>query len=224
VAAPHIPEERLITGERMSREEFLRRWDALPGLKNAELIEGTVCVASHVSSDHGEVGAPIGAWLMVYSWATAGCKSGHNATWMMLGSAPQPDLYLAILPEYGGQSRFDGKYRSGAPELVIEICISSTEVDFGPKLALYQRSGVREYITIELFTQRIIWRLLENGSYRELAAESDTLRSVVFPGLWLHTPAFWSGDGETMRAVLEQGLASQEHAAFVQQLKANHQG
>src|SRR6185436_13214934 len=120
-----IPEDRVITGERMSREEFLRRWDALPGLKNAELIEGTVYVPSPVSADHGEVEMPLAAWLKLYAWATPGCKPGHNATWLILGSAPQPDLYLAILPEYGGLSSFDGKYRSGAPELAIEICVSS---------------------------------------------------------------------------------------------------
>jgi len=225
MAAPQIPEARLITGEQMSREEFLRRWDALPGMKNAELIEGIVYVSSPVSADHGEVDIPLAAWLMNYSAATPGCKPGHNATWIILESAPQPDLYLTILPAWGGQSRFEERFRSGAPDLAIEICVTSTEVDFGPKLGLYQRAGVREYITVELFTKRIVWRVLEDGSYRELAIEPDgSFRSRIFPGLWLHPSAFWTGDWPAINTLLQQGLASSEHAAFVRQLSAKKNG
>jgi Uma2 family endonuclease len=225
MASPQIPEELLITGEQMTREEFLRRWDALPALKNAELIEGIVYVASHVSIEHGEFDALIGAWLTLYAWSTPGCRTGHNSTWAMLGSAPQPDVYLALTPERGGQSRRSGEYGSGAPELAVEICVTNTEIDFGPKLALYQRAGVREYITVESFTKRIVWRVVQDGSYREIAAEPDgSLRSIVFPGLWLHTSAFWERDGAAITALLQQGLASEEHAAFVAKLSANHKG
>ena len=225
MAAPQIPEERLITGQQMTREEFLRRWDALPGLKKAELIEGTVHVPSPVSREHGMFDGLVSGWLSHYEWSTPGCEVGHNSTWMMLGSAPQPDVYLAILPEYGGQWRVEGKFGSGPPELAVEICLTSTEVDFGPKLALYQRAGVREYITVETFTKRIVWRVLDGGSYRELTTGSDgAYRSVAFPGLWLNPAAFWAFDTGAMGALLQQGLASDEHAAFVQQLNSNHRG
>jgi Uma2 family endonuclease len=43
----------LVTGERLTVEEFLRRWEDLPELKNAELIDGVVYVPSPVSLDHG---------------------------------------------------------------------------------------------------------------------------------------------------------------------------
>jgi hypothetical protein len=36
------------TGDRLSRDEFLGIWDSLPSLKNAELIDGVVYVASPV--------------------------------------------------------------------------------------------------------------------------------------------------------------------------------
>jgi hypothetical protein len=71
----------------------------------------------------------------------------------MSGSVPQPDVYLRILPSHGGQSRNEGnegEYGTDAPELVAEVCDTSTEVDFGPKLALYERAGVPEYVTFEL--------------------------------------------------------------------------
>lgn len=225
MAAPQIPEDRLITGLRMTRDEFVRRWDALPGLKRAELIEGTVYVPSPLSLEHGGLDGLVGSWLGQYDWSTPGCIIGHNSTWILLGSAPQPDVYLAILPEYGGQWRVEGKYGSGAPELIVEICLTSTEIDFGPKLSLYQRAGVREYITVEVFAKRIVWRVLEGGSYRELTSEpGGVYRSRTFPGLWLNVSDFWTRDKAAMGALLQEGLASEEHAAFVQQLKSNYRG
>ena len=42
-------------GDRLSREEFLRRWEAHPEIKRAELIGGTVYMPSPVSFDHGDM-------------------------------------------------------------------------------------------------------------------------------------------------------------------------
>lgn len=213
-----IPE--LITGQGMSREEFLSRWEGLPELKNAELIEGIVWVSSPVTSEHGGVDLSAHGWLGLYAWHTAGCQAGNNVTWMMLESAPQPDAFLMISPEYGGQACDLGKYWGGAPELVVEVCVTSTDYDFGPKLALYQRAGVREYITLETFRKRIVWRVLVDGSYVEIQPNADGYyRSPTFPGLWLDAAAFWKQDGPSVQKALEQGLASAEHAAFVEKLR-----
>ncbi|MBI4910300.1 MAG: Uma2 family endonuclease [Acidobacteria bacterium] len=211
---------RLITGERMSREEFLARWEQLPGLKNAELIEGIVYVPSPVSLHHSDYALQAHGWLWTYAQATPGCVGGANGTWMMLESAPQPDAALRILPEHGGQSGTWGKYAAGAPELALEICVTSTEVDFGPKLALYQRAGVREYITLETLLPKITWRVLRDGSYLELPRDPDGVyRSTIFPGLWLDAEAFWTQRPRLLE-VLRQGLATPEHAEFAARLAA----
>ena len=113
----------LVTGERMTVDEFLHRWEELPGLKNAELINGVVHVSSLVSYEHGSLATLISWWLAHYSYATPGCRAGNNSTWLMLDSAPQPDAYLTILPAHGGQSS-DGKlYTVGAPELAVSAHI-----------------------------------------------------------------------------------------------------
>jgi Uma2 family endonuclease len=205
----------------MDRTEFLRRWEALPGLKCAELIEGVVYVPSPVSMDHGETELRIGGWLWRYAAATPGCQVGTNTTWEMLESVPQPDVHLRIQPEFGGQSSVGAKYPVGAPELAVEICLTSTEVDFGPKLRLYQRAGVREYITVQRFpSRRIVWRVLRDNAYYALEPDADgVFRSTVFPGLWLDQDAFWTNDGARMLATLEAGLATAEHNEFVTQLR-----
>lgn len=174
---------------------------------------------SPVSYAHGRLDNRISLWLGYYAQATAGCQAGSNTTWLMAGSVPQPDVYLRIAPEYGGQSSIERSFGAGAPELAVEICVTSTQLDLGPKLALYQRAGVREYITVELFGERLIWRVLENGVYVAQSVPSDgILKSQVFPGLWLDLAAFWADDGAKMLAVLNQGLASEQHRQFVARL------
>ena len=44
------------------------------------------------------------------------------------------------------------------------------------------------------------------------------MRSEVFPGLWLDPRALLTQDWPRLLAVLGQGLASPEHAAFVARL------
>jgi hypothetical protein len=105
----------------------------------------------------------------------------------MSGSAPQPDAYLRILPSHGGQSGNEGPLGAGAPELAVEVCLTSTHIDFGPKLALYQRAGLREYITVEALGRQVIWRVLENGVYV----------GKLFPWTVLSDPRSFQGCGWT---------------------------
>jgi Uma2 family endonuclease len=216
-----LPESAtLITGEKMSKAEFLCRWEALPEIKLAELIEGVVFVPSPLSLNHGERDSRIIWWVAHYALSTPGCQVGNNTTWEMLESVPQPDVHLRIEPEYGGQSSVVGKYPVGSPELAVEVCLTSTEVDFGPKLRLYRGAGVREYITVELLAKRIVWRVLRDGVYQALVPDAGgVFRSLVFPGLWLDQEAFWRNDGARMLATLEAGLATPEHKEFAARLR-----
>jgi hypothetical protein len=62
------------------------------------------------------------------------------------------------------------------------------------------------------------------GIYNSLPQdESGTIRSEVFPGLWLNVPAFWEHDLARLTAILQQGLATPEHVNFVEQLKSQAQ-
>jgi len=45
-------------------------------------------------------------------------------------------------------------------------------------------------------------------------------RSRFFPGLWIDGPALLARDSNRLLKVVEQGLASTEHAAFVERLQA----
>src|SRR5580700_213048 len=121
MAAPVFP-PLLRDGDRLTRDEFLRRWEQMPDLKWAELIDGIVYMPSPVSDVHSDFHFLSSCWLGSYATATPGCKGGIQGTWLMSeDSAPQPDLSLEIAPKFGGQSRIEGDYPAGAPELIVEV-------------------------------------------------------------------------------------------------------
>lgn len=221
--------ERIIpplrAGQRLTVKEFLRRWEAMPDLKFAELIDGMVYMPSPLTSDHGRKDFRIVGWLAAYIAATPGCDGGCQATWLMLQSAPQPDSYLWILPEYGGQSRIEGNYHIGAPELAAEVCVSSEAYDLGVKKALYQRAGVREYVAILVQEEQIRWHRLVKGQYQLCRpTRQGVFRSRVFPGLWLDGPAVLQGNMARLLQTLQRGLESAGHAAFVKELAGRKSG
>jgi Uma2 family endonuclease len=217
-AAPHSVEP-LVAGDKLSREEFLRRWEAMPHLKRAELIGGIVYMPSPLSRAHGAVDTRAEAWLAVYAAYTPGCEAGGNTTWLMKKDAPQPDVHLWILPEYGGQAGMRGPYPRGAPELATEVCHSSTAYDLHQKKELYRSAKVREYVAILLREQEVRWHRLVRGKYELLPVSKDgILRSVIFPGLWLEAQPFLEGDMRRVLETLHRGLESPEHAAFIADL------
>jgi len=47
---------------------------------------------------------------------------------------------------------------------------------------------------------------------------------MVLPGLWLDTQALLRGDLATVARVAQEGIASEEHAAFANGLRQNNVG
>jgi Uma2 family endonuclease len=133
--------------------------------------------------------------------------------------SPQPDTSLRILPEYGGQSQTEGLYASGAPEFLAEVCLSSTAYDLHQKRDLYEESGVREYLAVLMREREVRWHRLVENRFEVVPPPPDGVyRSAVFPGLWLDAPALLAGDLARVLAVLNEGIRSPEHGAFVGQL------
>jgi Uma2 family endonuclease len=209
-------------GDQLTSDEFMRRWEAMPDLKHAELIDGTVYMPSPVSSPHSLFHFTLSYWLGAYEAHTPGCQGGMEGTWLMgERNVPQPDTTLRILPEKGGQSRDEGDYTAGAPELIVEVAVSSRVRDLGIKLKLYERMGVQEYLVAVTEKAQLIWNVLTPSGYQPLAADADgIMRSGCFPGLWLDPAALWALDKVQINTVLQQGLATPEHAAFVARLAA----
>src|SRR5665213_3268471 len=179
----------LENGDHLTRPEFERRFDATPGLKKAELIEGVVYMPPPVSTDgHGGPHFDLITIFGVYRISTPGVRGADNSSIRLdLDNMPQPDVALFIESNCGGQAKLDGEgYLAGAPELVAEIAASSVSYDLHEKLRAYRRNGVKEYVVWRTLDREIDYFILRDGEYQQLPPGTDGLfRSEIFPGLWL---------------------------------------
>lgn len=232
-----LPKEKQITqeapagqpplenGDRLNRFDFERRYQTMPHLKKAELIEGVVYMPSPVHfAKHGEPHAAIIGWLTLYRAATPGVRLADNATVRLDNdNEPQPDALLRIQETAGGQSRISNDdFIEGPPELIVEIAASSVSYDLHDKLNVYRRHGVREYIVWRVYDQVIDWFHLHQGNYQQLELnEAGVIRSRVFPGLHLAVAALLTGDLATVLEEGRRGIETDEHGAFAEQLRQN---
>lgn len=210
----------LHSGDRMKRDEFHRLYEQMPRDFRAELIGGTVYVSSPVSRPHGRAHVPMTSLLFAYELATPGTECGDNETVLMGDEAePQPDVYLRILPEYGGQSASTRQYVKGPPELIVEIAFSSRSIDLHAKLDDYSRNGVLEYLVVLLPENALRWFDLKAG--RELTIDPDGVcRVQTFPGLWIDSAALRRQDFVSLMTTGQKGLESKDHSDFVARLAA----
>jgi len=228
----------LRNGDHLTSDEFFRRYEAMPGVK-AELIDGRVylqtspvrnadgrvmVMASPVRHrEHGKPHAQVITWLGTYEASTPGVETSDNATLRLdIDNEPQPDVFLRIAPDRGGQSGdSDDGYVVGSPEFVAEIAASSANYDLHEKLHAYRRHGVKEYLVWRIEDQEIDWFVLREGRYEPLAAGEDGVTtSATFPGLWLDRLALLRGELASVLDTLRRGLETPQHAEFVARLKA----
>jgi Uma2 family endonuclease len=209
----------LENGDRLSRSEFERRYQAMPHIKKAELIEGVTYMASPLRiRSHGEPHGDLIGWLWNYKAATPSVVLGIEPTVRLdRDNEPQPDAVLFVP---GRQATIDADdYIAGAPELVVEVAASSVAIDLSDKKRAYRRNGVQEYIVWRTLEKQLDWFILEADEYQFLPIDNQgILRSLIFPGLWLAREALVTGDLATVLSVLQAGLNTSEHQEFTRRL------
>jgi Uma2 family endonuclease len=223
-AARPIP--ALENGDRLTREEFERRYAAMPHVKKAELIEGVVYMPSPVRlNKHGKPHTILSGWLVHYISKTPGLDLfGDNSTVRLdEDNEPQPDLLLLLPPHAGGTAKLDSDdYVSGPPDLVCEVSASTVSIDLHAKMNAYRRNGVREYLAWRTEDGAVDWFILREGRYDPVRpADDGTLRSEHFPGLWLDPAALIAGDLPRVLAAVDRGASTAEHAEFVSRLRTS---
>ncbi len=159
-AAAPVKPLPLNSGDRLSRAEFERCYQAHPEIRKAELIEGVVYVSSPIhAKHHAGPHFDVITWLGVYRAATPGLIGSDNATVRLdLENEPQPDVSLRLQPALGGRVRVTADdYLEGPPELIVEIAASSASYDLHDKRRVYARNGVPEYLVAQTHEKRIDW-------------------------------------------------------------------
>ena len=225
-SSPPVP--ALANGDRLTRREFERRYAAMPNVKKAELIEGTVYMPPPVhATAHGEPHAQIVTWLGLYAAATPGVEVADNATVRLdLDNEPLPDALLRIDEAHGGQSSISADdYIEGPPELIVEIAHSSAAYDLHDKKRAYRRNAVPEYLVWQIEDERVDWFVLEEGESLPLSADDEgRLTSRVFPGLMLDATALLDGNFAAVLSGVQGQLGTDAHQAFVETLGRTDDG
>src|SRR5262245_37313674 len=149
---------RLEPGDHLDQKTFHARYEAMPEDVRAELIGGIVFMPSPLRRPHSRTHVHLLDWLFQYEKATPGTEVHDNAT-NILGpkSEPQPDACLLISANGLGQTRDEGGYIVGPPELQAEIATSTVAIDLYEKKGDYEKARVREYIVVTLRPPRVFW-------------------------------------------------------------------
>ncbi|GBF79063.1 Uma2 family endonuclease [Aphanothece sacrum] len=210
----------LENGDKLTRFEFETRYQKMPHLKKAELIEGIVYMAAALRfRQHGKPHAQIMTWLGVYEASTPGVELADNATVRLdVDNDPQPDALLRI--EKGGQSIIsEDDYVEGAPELIVEIAASTVSIDLNDKMKAYRRNQVQEYLVWRVYDNEFDWFILKEGKYIKLEPdENGVIKSEIYSGLWLDVNALLTENLSRVLEVLQQGIATEEHQEFVKKM------
>ncbi len=75
---------------------------------------------------------------------------------------------------------------------------------------------MQEYLVWQSYENQFNWFVLENGEYIQLQPDdAGIIRSRVFPGLWLAVNELLAGNMKQVLQVLQRGLDSEEHQAFL---------
>ena len=199
----------LENGDRLTSAEFLRRYEAMPELKKAELIEGHVHMPPPLRADaHSEPDGHLHGWLYTYATGMPGVKFYPNPTLILdADNTPQPDCVLCTAPRRGGNVWLNEKgYLCGRPELVCEVAASSASIDLHDKLNAYRRNGIAEYLVWVVAERRIRWFALVEQEYVEMKDRSGVIVSRVFPKLALDVKAALKLDGAKILATLRRRL------------------
>ena len=223
-AGPQGPDPHpLVHGQRLDQPTFHELYEQTGPSVKAELIGGVVYVASPVGSVHGAEHGRLVTLAGLYDFATPGVEMYDDAT-VVLGpdAEPQPDVTLRRVR--GGGTRLlrrqQTTYIAGPPEWVAEVAASTEAIDLNQKRHDYDRYGVGEYL-VHLARTRAVVRFARDtaGHLVEVPPDADgLLRSTTLPGLWIDPIALVDGDKARLRAMLDAGLSSVEHAAFVSAL------
>ncbi len=103
---------------------------------------------------------------------------------------PQPDIAILAPRPYERDGRGPEPHEIFA---VVELASSSLAIDLGPKLRIYARHGIADYLVLDFDANR----LLLHGQPHELGygtlltlAEADTFTLTALPGIALSTASF----------------------------------
>ncbi|MGH2585934.1 MAG: Uma2 family endonuclease [Dehalococcoidia bacterium] len=210
MATTTSPPMPLESGDRLTRDEFHKRYLARPDIYKAELVDGVVYITTRVAAAHGEATAAMGGWVGTYAAYRPNVRAMlHVTTLMGTNREVQPDVLAFRDQRSSGRVHITpDDYLQGPPDLIIEVATSSASYDLYDKKRIYEQEGVLEYVVWQLFEGRIDWFRLRGSTYIRVEPDADgVIESTTFTGLRLNVPGMLAGDYAGVLAALGQSGA-----------------
>ena len=146
--------------------------------KQAELIRGVIIKKMPKSPLHCKLIKRIFLFLLVFQ--RHGWSVFSERPLRLLDSMPEPDVMIVR----GEESEFDHRHPTSA-ELVVEVAVSSVELD-RENASLYAQADVPEYWIVLGAERRVeVYRQPQNGRYQQKQwySEAETLVCASVPDL-----------------------------------------
>jgi Uma2 family endonuclease len=119
--------------------------------------------------------------------------------------APEPDVAFVSKARLGTVERLGGRE---APDIAVEVVSrDSRGRDYGRKLRLYERAGVREYWLLDPLRGEVHFYRLQDGKFVEAPGEAGIYRSLALPGFWVRVEWLLADPAPRAFACLQEVLA-----------------
>ncbi len=175
--------------------EFHRMAEAgiIAGDERVELLDGQIVEMPPIGVRHWDQHASIVRYLNEVLAGRAKI-AGQGSFPLGLRSEPQPDIAVLSPRSYGRDNR------SPAPNEMlafIELADSSLARDLGPKLSLYARYEIADYVVVDLDSKRLLHHSDPHDlGYRSVVtlAAGDTFALAAIPDIRLSATPFLSDE------------------------------
>jgi Uma2 family endonuclease len=173
---PH-DQGRLVSDEEFATADYVEPW-------KYERVEGRLIVMAPDGEEHVNLTEPWRDWLVAYKLAHPDVvQKVVSQAWLRVSGTDRiGDIGVYLASDHPAPPIPDR-----VPELMFEIVSPGTEArerDFVEKRADYYRIGIREYVVIDRFEQRVTVFTHAAGGYDErVLTQVDTYTSPLLPGL-----------------------------------------
>lgn len=145
-----------------------------------ELINGEIFALAAPSEIHQTLSLRIASILDTFILSNKGkCKAMISPFDVLLDNdnVVQPDVMVVC-----DRDKMDGKRCNGAPDFVVEITSSNYAHDYIDKLALYRKSGVREYWIVDPQYERIMVYFFDTSDFPNIYTFDTPVPVGIYDG------------------------------------------
>lgn len=159
----------------------------LPENVRAELINGQIHYMTAPGRLHQKILMEIAGTIRDYIKSNNGACEVYPAPFAVELSDVHAEMKHIVEPDISvicDSKKLTDKGYAGAPDWIIEIVSpSSPKHDYITKLALYERTGVREYWIVDLMQKRILVYLFELDAVVNIYTFNDIIKAGIYEDL-----------------------------------------